>query len=224
MNHTGTDPWDSGTTRHNLDDGIIFESVTVGEVGYILGNIEIGKSSGMEHINSNVLKIAFICLVRQLTHLFNCSLRCGEFPTVWAHGTITPIPKCGDSKLVGNWRPIALVPLPGKIMERLVHRRLLDVILEAGILSSNQYGFVPGRSTSQAIFKLHKDLTIAVNNGNLVTILYVDISKAFDSIHHGRLLNKLSALGLDNFAIDWLGTYLSRTQTTVFNDIMSSKH
>ena len=131
--------------------------------------------------------------------------------------------KCGDSELVCNWRPISIVPLPGKVMEKLVHKLLLDIILERNILSKLQYGFVPGRSTSQAVFKLYKDLSTAINNGNLFGLLYVDLSKAFDSIHHGRLLNKLSMLGLDNTSINWLETYLTRTQVKYFNGIMSTK-
>ena len=155
--------------------------------------------------------------------MFNCSLTAGKFPVLWSHGTITPIPKCGDLKLVGNWRPIALVPLPGKIMEHLIHKRLYNIILDANILSDNQYGFIPGKSTSDAIFKLYKDLSSSINNGNLSSILYVDILKAFDSIHHGRLLNKLSTLGLNRVTVNWLDSYLTRTQTTLFNNIRSSQ-
>ena len=79
------------------------------EVESTISNIENSKLSGIEHniINSNVLKLA---------HLFNCSLRDGKFPLSRTKGTITPIPKCGDPKLVGKWHPLALVPLPGTIM------------------------------------------------------------------------------------------------------------
>ena len=177
----------------------------------------------MDYISSNVLKIAFVAMLTHLTHLYNCSIRGGKFPMLWAHGSITPIPKCGDSKLVTNWRPIALVPLPGKVMERLIHKRLLEIILNTNILSCNQYGFIPGRSTSQAVFRFFKDLSTAMNMGNLLGVLFVDLSKAFDSIHHGRLLNKLSMLGLDVCAVNWLKTYLTRTQTTLFNGRMSGK-
>ena len=127
-------------------------------------------------------------LLTQLTHLYNCSIGAAKFPVSWAHGTITPIPKCGDSKLVNNWRPIALVPLPGKIMELLIHKHLMGIVMDADILTDNQYGFIPGRSTSQAIFKLYKDLATSVNKGDLLGVLYIDFLKAFDSIHHGRLI------------------------------------
>ena len=81
-------------------------------------------------------------------------------------------------------------------MERLIHKCLSDIINTAGILSDNQYGFIPGRSTSQAVFKLFKDLSTAMNMGNLSGALFIDLSKAFDSIHHARRLNKLSMMGL----------------------------
>ena len=108
-------------------------------------------------------------------------------------------------------------------MERLIHKRLLEIVLDADILTENQYGFSPGRSTSQAVFKLHKELSTSMNNGNLSGLLYIDLAKAFDSIHHGRLLNKLSMLGLDVFAGNWLENYLTCTQATVFNGKLSSK-
>ena len=222
-NHDGIEPWDFGTARHNNVNGIVFDEIVDGELEFILKDIDVGKSSGIEYISSNVLKICFVSLLSRLKHIYNCSLQLGRFPATWAHGTITPTPKCGDTKLVGNWRPIALVPLPGKVMEKLVHKRLLDIILDLDILTSNQYGFVPGRSTSQAVFRLYKDLSTSMNNGNLTGLLYIDLSKAFDSIHHGRLLNKLSMLGLDSLAVSWLESYLTRTQTTFFNGNMSGK-
>ena len=222
-NHTGVEPWDHGTDRRYNMGGFSFDEIDAGELEFVLSNIEIGKSSGMENISSNVLKICFTTLLAHLTHVYNCSIRLGRFPTQWATGTITPIPKCGDSKLVSNWRPIALVPLPGKVMERLIHKRLLEIILELNILAETQFGFIPGRSTSQAVFKLYKDLSSAMNMGNLSAVLYIDLSKAFDSIHHGRLLNKLSMLGLDPLAVSWLESYLTRSQTTIFNGKLSEK-
>ena len=222
LNHQGTEPWDYDTIRVRNNNGIYFDEIDQFEVEQVIQNIEVGKSSGIENISSNVLKIAFTLLLPKLTYMFNCSIRIGKFPVAWAHGTITLIPKCGNSKLVGNWRPITLVPLPGKLMEHLIHTGLFEIILNANVLSDNQYGFIPGRSTAQAVYKLYKDLSIAINNGNLSALLYVDISKAFDSIHYGRLLNKLSMLGLNSIAIDWLDSYLTHTQTTMFNGKMSS--
>ena len=143
-NHRGTEPWDYGTTRLYDDNGIRFDDVATCEVEYAINNIEVGKSSGIEHNNSHVLKIAITLLSTKLTYLFNCSLRAGKFPISWAHGTITPIPKCGDAKVVGNWPPIALVPLPGKIMEHLIYNRLFEIFLNTNTLTDNQFGFIPG--------------------------------------------------------------------------------
>ena len=222
-NHNGENPWDFGTNKILDCNGTEFDEIDQGEVEYVIDQIEIGKSSGMEHINSYVLKISFISLLPKLTYLFNRSILSGTFPTAWAHGTITPIPKSGDLKMVGNWRPITLVPLPGKILEHLIHKRLFNIFMDANLLSNYQFGFVPGRSTSQAVFNLYKDLSTSNNNGNLSALLFVDLSKAFDSIHHGRLLNKLSMLGLNPRSVNWLSSYLTRTQTTMFNGNLSSK-
>ena len=221
--HVSDRAWDYGTHRLENDNGIEFDEIVLWEVEHEISKVDVGKSSGIEFVNSKTLKIAFTSLSVQLTHIFNCSMRASKFPTFWAHGSITPIPKDGDLKLVGNWRPILLVPLPGKIMEHLVHRRLLESIQDANVLAKHQYGFVPGRSTAQAVFRLYTDLSGAVNNGDISSVLFVDFSKAFDSIHHGRLLNKLSMLGLSKVTVDWFGSYLTRTQTTFFNNKTSNK-
>ena len=221
--HVSDRAWDYGTHRLENDNGIEFDEIVLWEVEHEISKVDVGKSSGIEFVNSKTLKIAFTSLSVQLTHIFNCSIRASKFPTFWAHGSITPIPKDGDLKLVGNWRPISLVPLPGKIMEHLVHRRLLESIQDANVLAKHQYGFVPGRSTAQAVFRLYTDLSGAVNNGDISSVLFVDFSKAFDSIHHGRLLNKLSMLGLSKVTVDWFGSYLTRTQTTFFNNKTSNK-
>ena len=210
-------------TNRNITGNIMFDEITDGEVLLEIDNINVTKSSGIFFINSMVLKVTFMAISPRLTKLFNLSLRVSKFSVSWAQSCITPIPKGGDRKSVGNWRPIGLVPLPGKLLEKLVHTRLYRVVSDLEFLSEKQFGFRPGRSTSQAIYKLHNDLAVSMNAGNITGLIYIDISKAFDSIHHMRLLNKLSMLGLHLDLVNWFNTYLTRTHSTFFNNTTSTK-
>ena len=88
-------------------------------------------------------------------------------------------------------------------MEKIIYRRLLDVLMGHDFLSDKQYGFGPGFSTGQAIFKLHNDVARSINRGDITGLVYVDVAKAFDSIHHGRLLNELSMLDLSSGLVSW---------------------
>ena len=107
--------------------------------------IDTSKTSGILFVSSLVFKIAFTVLLPKITYLYNL------FPSAWGRSCVTPIPTGGDVKIVSNWRPISLIPLPGKILEKLIHRRLLDVLMGQDFLSDNQYAFRSGRSTGQAI-------------------------------------------------------------------------
>ena len=98
-----------------LDDKFHFDFIPMNIVQRLVRGINIYKSSGIEHINSRVLKDAFSALYVELTHLFNESIRTGIFPREWVIGNITPIPKEGDPLDPNNWRPVIILPLPSKL-------------------------------------------------------------------------------------------------------------
>ena len=104
-----------------------------------------------------------------------------------------------------------------QILEHLIHSRLMPFVMENNIISCNQYGFMPGRSTSHAIFELTKYLFDNTNKGNICGSVFIDISKAFDSVYHPRLLLKLERLGLGQIYIKWFRSYLLRSQSVFFN-------
>ena len=127
-----------------------------------------------------------------------------------AIATITPIPKVGNTHLVNNWRPISIVPLIGKLMEKLC-TNLLNKHLEINnILCDEQYGFRPKRSTSLAIFNYIKSITEEINRKKIVGAIYLDFDKAFDSINHDLLIHKLSDMGCNKRLLFWIKNYLKK--------------
>ena len=121
-----------------------------------INDIVSSKGSGMDFLPTFILKDAFRCITAQIAYMMNKSLLTGIFPTAWATAMVTPIPKTGNLSSVKNWRPISILPLPGKILEKICTRMLLNELEENDILSNEQYGFRAGLSTSHAILHFVK--------------------------------------------------------------------
>ena len=175
----------------------------------LVKKIDISKSSGLSEVNSKSLKDAFAILIPELTHIFNESLETGIFPDAWSIGYITPIPKEGDPLEAGNWRPISILPLPSKLLEQAVHHQVNTFLDNNHILDSRQQGFRPEYSTSTAIFKLVKDLFHNYDKGQSSSCIFVDYKKAFETLDHEILCQKLDMYNFSRKSVRWFRSYLS---------------
>ena len=193
------------------------------EVIKLCREIETLKSSGMDEISSKICKDAFLVLANQLVHLFNSSFRTGIFPELWKVAKVIPLFKGGDRESVGNYRPISLLPLPGKLMEKIVHNRISTFLEGAKFLSENQGGFRKGFSTVSTIADLTNDLFTEVNRGRTTLAAFVDLKKAFDTVNFDILLKKLNFAGVRDSVAKWCKSYLTgRSQKTIVNGSTSS--
>ena len=190
----------------------------------LVSGIDTTKDSCVDGISARILKIAFGKLIKPLCHLFNMSLCTGVFPCKWAVGYINILPKGGDKTDASNWRPITQTCLPAKLLEKIAQSRLLLHLDANNILSDCQYGFRKGRSTQQAVFELSKDVNISLNNDDIIGLLFLDISKAFDSLDHRLLLRKLRNIGLAENSVKWFTSYLDRKQVVRYNGSISQAY
>ena len=198
------------------------DPIKLDEVIKLLRQINISKSSGMDNISSRLIRDALLALFKEFTHLLNLSLAEGIFPNKWKSATVTPIPKAGDQKQVSNLRPISFIPLPGKIMEKLIHNQLINHIDNLQWLSELQFGFRKGKSTLQAIHTLTEVVNSGFNKSQITAAVYVDFKKAFDCVQYPQLLNKIEELDISNQAFAWIKDYLTnRKQRTLANGILS---
>ena len=157
--------------------------------------------------------------------MFNTSLLNGVVPESWKHATIIPLKKCGNSTDVNNLGSILLLPLQGKLLEKIVHRRVLMHVETLDILDPNQGGFGPNHSTIDTITKFSDRIYQQINKGEIVVATYIDFKKAFDTVNHKILLKKLDKIGIRNKNLAWIQNYLTgRTQSTLANGIMSNKN
>ena len=124
-----------------LEDSIEGISTNVDEVIELCKGIETMKSSGFDKLSSRICKDAFLVLIDQLVHLFNCSLKTGVFPKAWKSAKVIPLFKGGDREHRGNYRAVSLLPLPGKLLEKIVHDRMVDFFNDNKFLIAVQGGF-----------------------------------------------------------------------------------
>ena len=147
----------------------------------------------------------------------------GRIPSEWAHAIVTPIYKVGSASDVTNYRPISLTSVACKLMERIISNDMLAFLRQHGSITKQQHGFLTGRSTSTNLLESINDWTIAIKNKKSVIVAYIDYSKAFDTVSHSKLLNKLTAYGISGCLLAWIAGFLSnRTQQTRVGSILSN--
>ena len=167
------------------------------------------------------MKDSLIALNDQLTYILNSSLM-SKFPSEWKNAKVILIPKSGDLMNVSNYRPISLLPTPGKILEKIVHTQLEEHLESESLLTHFQYGFRKGRSTTPAVTQLLNHVNLNLNKSTPTVALFVNFRKAFDCLQHPTLLAKLRALNLSPETVGWLQDYLTdRHQSTYANVITS---
>ena len=200
-----------------------FSFIPLDVVRKLVKNIEISKSSGLPSLSSHLLKDAFIVLIPELTHLFNESINTGVFPNAWRMGYITPIPKEGNPLEPGNWRPITLLPLPSKLLEKAIHYQVNLFMNNNNILDNRQHGFRSSLSTSTAIFELVKKLFNNYDEGKCTSCIFVDYKKAFETLDHKIPCKKLCRYNFSPMSVKWFDSYLSNRKHIVNTSSFTSQ-
>ena len=176
-------------------DGIFkFQLVSVSEVHRILKSLKCSKSVEVDNLPSRLLKDSASAIALPLTYIINLSLKSGLVPTEWKSAKIAPIHKTGSRSNMDNYRPISVLPTISKVLERVVHRQLMNYLSEQKLLSEDQYGFRPKMSTELVSVKLIDDVRSEVDKGNYVGAMFIDLPNAFDTANHSQLLNAISCL------------------------------
>lgn len=156
-----------------------------------------------------------------MTRFINLFLISGVVPDQLKIARVIPLFKSGDKSTFTNYRPVSVLP----VLERVIYNRLLDYLNKHKILSDNQFGFRKHHSTEYALTLVYDKISSAIDNNELTVGIFNDLSKAFDTVIHQILLDRLSHYGIRGVAFNWFVSYLSkRHQFVQFNDTSSSLH
>lgn len=155
--------------------------------------------------------------------MLNKSLSSPVFPAIWKKGKVVPIFKSGDRTCASNFRPITILPVLSKILEKAVCRQLFTFLKVNNLLAPEQFGFRPNLSTEVALAHLTENILNNMDNGFITGAVFLELSKTFDTVDHQILLKKLHCLGLNKNSMDWFKSYLSdREQVTSIGNCFSS--
>jgi len=194
------------------DNTIFLQDCDPEELLEIIRKLDNSKASD---IPIRIIKKSAHVITPILTQYYNILMKAGIFPGILKIGKITPVYKKGNPEDLGNYRPVSTLPIFGKIFEKVIYSRLYSFALSQNIINENQFGFRESHSTSHAINHSLSIIQESLSRKQHVLGIFIDLSKAFDTIDHKILLAKLGRYGIRGVAGSLIESYLSiRTQYT----------
>ena len=188
-----------------------------------LNSLDVSKSPGPDEVHPRVLKELATVLACPLTLLFNKSMSEGKLPYLWKQAEVRPIFKKGKKSNPGNYRPVSLTSILCKIFESFVRDALYSHFVNNQLLSDVQYGFCKGRSCVSQLLVTLQEWLENLDNKVPIDALYLDLSKAFDTVPHQRLISKLRGYGVTGNILNWITDFLKdRTQYVSVNGSRST--
>ena len=166
------------------------------------------SSPGWDGLCAKVVKSTFLTYIKSLVHVLNLSPRQGVFPSELKVARVIPIYKGEDAMKINNYKPVSVLPLFSKIFERVMYDRINDFITKNNILYKYQFGFREGQGTNMALTVLMDKILNFIDSGDVVLGVFLDFSKAFDTVDHKILLEKLYKYGIRGLAYEWIKYYL----------------
>ena len=205
-----------------LSNDFIFKNISTNEISKAIDSLKPKTSSGNDNISNKLLKAVKNELLDPLMLIVNQSFSTGIFPDLLKIAKVTPLYKKGKNSLLENYRPISLLPSVSKVFERIMHNQIYEYFENSKLLYRSQYGFRRGHSTELAALELVDKILKEMDQGKIPINVYMDLSKAFDTLDHYILLEKLKYYGFHDKSLDLLKSYLcNRKQYVEYNNIKS---
>ena len=200
-----------------------FQNISEKEISETISSLKTKNSSGFDGISTKLLKVIKTEITKPLTCLINQCLKTGTFPDNLKLAKVIPLHKKDDKTIITNYRPISLLPSISKIIEKVAYKQISKYFTSNNLFYKYQYGFRGNHSTEFAALHLVDKITSEMDIGNLPLNIYLDLSKAFDTLDHTILLDKLEYYGIQNIELTFFKKYLlNRKQFVQMGDIKSS--
>ena len=185
-----------------------FKAITEAETKKIIRSLK-SKSSGVDDIGGQFVKIAINHIAGPLTDIINACFKHRIFPDRWKNAIVKPIPKTNNPLLPSDYRPISLLTVFSKIHEKAATYQIVVFLKESNQLDKNQSAYKSNHSTNTALLKITDDIYDAMDDSEITVLVLLDYSKAFDTINHRLLYAKLKYLGFHPTAVSWIISYLT---------------
>ena len=201
---------------------IFMYPVTEQEICQVITNLK-NASAGHDGIDAKILKIIKSHVIKPITHICNLSINNGVIPRELKLARVIPIFKSGNMSHFNNYRPISVLPVLSKVLERIIYTRLIKYFDSEDVLYKYQFGFRKNHSTQMALSILVDKLYQLISCKKHIIGVYIDLSKAFDMVNYDILLDKLYHYGIRGVALNWISNYLQdRSQYVQYNNINSN--
>ncbi|GAB0187060.1 mitochondrial enolase superfamily member 1 [Grus japonensis] len=188
----------------------------------LLLHLDAYKSMGPNGIHPRVLRELADVIARPLSIIFQRSWESGEVPVDWKLANVVPIFKKGKKEEPGNYRPVSLTSVPGKIMEKIMLGVIEKHLKDNAVIGHGQHGFMRGRACLTNLVSFYNKVTHLVDQGKPIDVIFLDFSKAFDTVSHSILLDKMSSIQLDKNIVRWVSNWLmGQAQRVMVNGVTS---
>ena len=184
----------------------------------IVKNLKNSKSTGLDNLDVRTLKLIIEDILPALTHIINLSLTTLVFPNIWKLAKIIPLLKKGDPLDPKNYRPVALLSILSKVLEKIIFRQVVEYVEGNGLLHPSHHGSRSQHSTCTALIEMYDSWIQSSEKDEMAGVMMLDLSAAFDLVDHQLLLQKLELMGFEQPAVTWMWSYLSHRSQCVYVD------
>ena len=205
------------------ESSIFLYPTTSSEILKLIDSLPNKNSSGHDNISNTMLKSLSQSIIVPLEIIYNKSIAEGIFPEDMKKADIVPLYKSKNRQECSNYRPISLLITLSKLLEKLIYKRVYQFLEKTGQIFPSQYGFRTAHSCENAVSELLSTIIKGKEEGLYTISLFLDLSKAFDSLDHVMMLNKLEAYGIRGKTLDWFRSYLSNRLIRTKCQIASSE-
>ena len=208
--------------EHRNPKTMFIDATTPSEILNILSNLR-NTAAGFDEFNLSLFKPIFRYILTPLHYLANLSFTTGVVPKELKIARVVPLFKTDNPHILNNYRPISILSLLSKVFEKLMYQRVYNFLNKCNFFYNFQFGFRELHSTELALFTLNNKITTSFNENRITLGIFLDFSKAFDTVNFDILLNKLDFIGIRGTANHWLRNYLqNRLQHVRFSSCLSS--
>ena len=206
-----------------LDSYFSVPEISKDQVLSMLKALNIKKSTGLDLLGPRILRISAECICKPLTKIINYCITNGVFPKRWKEAKIIPMQKTGPIDDISCYRPISILPILSKIIEKHIFISFYEYLDRYSLISRNQSGFRRSHSCETSLLEMVQNWYDNVNKGKIIGTVFIDLRKAFDLVDHKLLLLKLRIYKVSENSLSLFNSYLTdRSQKVSYNQIMSS--